>query len=173
MSEVVGRPEADEYAPFYAGYVSLVPDGDVRALLRSQSPLTQAALHGVTDEQASRGYGPGKWTLKEVLLHMADAERVFSYRLLRIGRGDVTPLPGFEQDMWVMNSGAAARTVASIVAEFAAVRGATLALADSLSAEAWRRRGTASGKPVSARALAYVCAGHELHHLGVIRDRYL
>jgi hypothetical protein len=104
---------------------------------------------------------------------MSDTERVFGYRMLRIARGDATPLPGFEQDEWVPHSSANTRSMANLVMEFAAVRAATIALVDSLSAEAWVRKGTASGHTISARALAYIAAGHERHHLNIIRERYL
>ena len=167
------RPADDEHAPYYATYISLVPEGDVRDHLRLQLHETLALLSGVTDERASRAYGSGKWTLKESLLHVIDTERVFTYRLLRIARGDTTPLPGFEQDDWVPHSGANVRSMASLLLEFASVRAATLQLMDSLAPPAWARRGTASGKEVSARALAYVCAGHELHHQRIFRERYL
>ena len=167
------RPAADEHAPYYATYTSLVPEGDVRDHLRRQLHETVSMLSGVTDERASRAYGPGKWTLKESLLHVIDAERVFTYRLLRIARGDTTALPGFEQDDWVPHSGANARSTASLLLEFASVRAATLQLMDSLTPAAWARRGTASGKEVTARALAYICAGHELHHQRIFRERYL
>ena len=167
------RPAADEYAPYYATYTALVPDGDVRDHLRLQLHETVALLSGISDERASRGYGPGKWTLKEVVLHMIDTERVFCYRLLRIARGDTTPLPGFEQDDWVPQSGANGRPLSSLLLEFASVRAATLQLMDSLEPAAWARRGTASDKPVSARALAYICAGHERHHQRILRERYL
>lgn len=173
MTNVVSRPEADEYTSYYGTYIGIVPGGDVRELLRAQLPKTIELISGFSEEKASQGYGPGKWTLKEVLLHIADAERVFSYRLLRIARGDTTPLPGFDQDPWVLTSHANERTLASLIAEFASVRAATLTLVDSLSAEAWLRQGTASEKTVSARALAYVCAGHELHHVNLIRERYV
>ena len=167
------RPGADEYAPYYNTYTSLVPEGDVRDHLRTQLHETLVLLSGVSDERASRAYGPGKWTLKESVLHMSDAERVFSYRLLRIARGDTTPLPGFEQDDWVPHSRANSRSLASLLLEFAAIRASTLQLMDSLDAAAWARRGTASDKPVSARALAYICAGHERHHQRILRERYL
>jgi len=104
---------------------------------------------------------------------MCDAERVFDYRLLRIARGDATPLPGFEQDEWVPHSCANRRSMASLLLEYAAIRAATMQLVDSLPDEAWGRRGIASGSPVSARALAYICAGHERHHVRIIRERYL
>jgi uncharacterized damage-inducible protein DinB len=170
---IVGRPAADEYTPYYGTYISKVPEGDVRALLRSQLPKTVELISSFSEENAAKSYAPGKWTLKEVLLHIADAERVFAYRLLRIGRGDTTPLPGFDQDPWVLTSHANDRSLASLLAEFQAVRAATLALVDSLSAEDWLRTGTASEKTISARALGYICAGHELHHVQLIRERYV
>ena len=166
-------PEAGEYTPYYGTYVGKVPDGDVRELLRSQLPKTIELISSFSEEKASVGYGPGKWTLKEVLLHIADAERVFSYRMLRIGRGDTTPLPGFDQDPWVLTSHANDRSLPNLLAEYQAVRAATLALVDSLSVEAWLRKGTASDHPISARALGYICAGHELHHVQLIRERYV
>jgi hypothetical protein len=168
-----GRPNEDEYAPFYGGYVNLVPGGDVRQQLRAQLHETLATLTGVSDAVANKAYGPGKWTLKEVVGHMSDAERVFAYRLLRIARADETPLPGFDENMWVPASGANVRTLDSLLLEFVSVRAATLSLLESLSADAWVRRGTASGKTISVRALAYVVAGHERHHLRIIRERYL
>ncbi|MBM4192757.1 MAG: DinB family protein [Gemmatimonadetes bacterium] len=170
---MLARPQADEFAPYYGRYIALVPDGDVRDHLRRQLHETIALFSGVSDDRANRGYGPGKWTLKEMILHMSDTERVFSYRLLRVARNDATPLPGFEQDDWVPHSNANRRSVSSLMLEFAAIRSATLQLADSLDPAAWLHRGTASGFGVSARALIYITAGHELHHLGVARERYL
>jgi uncharacterized damage-inducible protein DinB len=130
-------------------------------------------ISSFSEQSASKGYAAGKWTLKEVLLHIADAERVFSYRMLRIGRGDTTPLAGFDQDPWVVTSHANDRSLSSLLHEYQAVREATLVLADSLSSEAWLRTGTASDHPISARALGYICAGHELHHVQLIQERYV
>ncbi len=170
---MLSRPAKDEYAEFYSSYIARVPEGDVRDHLRTQMHETVALLAGVPDLKAEQAYGAGKWTLKEVILHMADAERVFHYRMLRIGRGDTTPLASFDENAWVPHSCANSRPVSSLVMEFAAVRGATLALADSLPADAWAQTGTASGHVISARALAYIVAGHESHHVAIIRDRYL
>jgi hypothetical protein len=170
---MLSRPGTDEYFEYYGGYIALVPDGDVRDHMRTQLFETVALLSGVSESTAEKAYGAGKWTLKEVVLHMSDTERVFGYRMLRIARGDTTPLPGFEQDEWVPHSCANARTMAKLVLEFSAVRAATLALMDSIPAEAWVRKGTASGHAISARALAYIAAGHERHHVGIIRERYL
>lgn len=167
------RPGTDEYAPYYGNYISLVPDGDVRQQLRLQLSETLAMLSGVSEDRAGKAYGPGKWTLKESVLHMIDAERVFGYRLLRIARGDQTPLPGFEQDDWVPRSGANARLLPSLLLEFATVRASTLMLVESIESAAWTHRGTASNNPVSARAIAYIIAGHERHHQRILRERYL
>ena len=131
-----------------------------------------AALRAVPESRAGYRYAPGKWTLAEMMVHVADTERVMSYRLLRIARGDQTPLPGFEQDDWVPMSGAATRTLASLATELEAIRAATLALVRGVPPEAWERRGTASGFTFSARALAWVIAGHEQHHLALLRERY-
>ena len=170
---MLSRPGSDEYFEYYGKYIALVPDGNVRDHLRTQLSETVSLLSGVPDAKAEQAYGAGKWTLKEAVLHMADTERVFSYRMLRIARGDTTPLPGFEQDEWVPHSCADERTIANLVMEFAAVRAATIALVDSIPDAAWPRKGTASGKTISARALAYIAAGHERHHLNIIRERYL
>ena len=170
---MLSRPAANEYFEYYGTYISLVPDGDVRDILRSQLSETIAVLSGVTDAKANQAYGPGKWTLKEAVLHMSDAERVFGYRMLRIARGDMTPLPGFDQNSWVPHSCANDRTMSSLLMEFAAIRGSTLALVDSISPEGWLRKGNASGHDVSARALAYIAAGHERHHMRIFRERYL
>jgi hypothetical protein len=170
---MLSRPNADEYFEYYGTYISLVPEGDIRDHLRTQLSETIATLSGVDDAKAAKAYGAGKWTLKETVLHMCDAERVFGYRMLRISRCDATPLPGFDQDAWVPHSCANDRTLANLVMEFAAVRTSTLALVDSVSPEGWLRTGTASGHKISARALAYIAAGHERHHLSLIRERYL
>ncbi|MEA3247158.1 MAG: DinB family protein [Gemmatimonadota bacterium] len=167
------RPDADEVSSYLTNYTSLVPDGDVRDHLRRQQHETIVLLSGVDEARAARGYAPGKWTLKESLLHVIDTERVFAHRLLRIARGDATPLPAFDQDAWVPNSAAAGRSVASLLLEYAAVRAATVQLVESLEPAAWGRRGTASGVTISARALAYVITGHELHHHRIFRERYL
>jgi uncharacterized damage-inducible protein DinB len=170
---MLNRPASDEYFEYYGKYIALVPDGDVRDHMRTQLAETIALLSGVSDDKAEQAYGAGKWTLKEAVLHMSDAERVFSYRILRISRGDMTPLPGFEQNDWVPHSCANSRALTNLVMEFAAVRASTLALVDSLSPEAWARKGTASGHSISVRALAYIAAGHERHHVKIFRERYL
>jgi hypothetical protein len=167
----VGHPEAGEFAPFYAGYVQLVTEEPVAAL-EAQARATQALLAGLSDAQAGHRYAEGKWTVRDVTGHMADAERVMSYRAMRIARGDATPLPGFDENAYVTVAGADRRPIAELAADLAAVRNATLALFRGLDAEAWRRRGAANGNPVSVRALAHIIAGHERHHVEILRTRY-
>lgn len=167
------RPAADEYAPHYATYIARVRDGDILQILTEQSDAIRGLFARVPNDRGHFAYAPGKWTLNEVLLHVIDTERVFGYRALRIARGDTIPLHSFEQDDWVPQSGANKRALRSIVDEFVMVRAATVALFRGLPVDAWSRRGTASGFTVTVRALAFKCAGHALHHEGLIREKYL
>lgn len=171
--QVSARPDASEYAEYYGRYVSLVPDGDISAILTEQLRATRSLLEAVSESQADSAYAPGKWTIKEVLGHIIDGERVFAYRALRIARGDRTPLPGFEQDDYVRNGSFGERTLADLVEEFECVRRSTLHLLRSFNEESWSRRGTASDNEVSVRALAFIIAGHERHHANVLREKYL
>jgi uncharacterized damage-inducible protein DinB len=172
MNSFSARPAATEYAPYYHTYVRLIA-GDPLAALRAQPQELRRLLAGLSDEQALLRYAPGKWSLKEMLVHMLDTERIFAYRALRIARGDTTPLPGFEQDDYVPASGADARPLAGILAEYDTVRAASLSLLESFGPEQIRQQGTASGQPVSVRAMAYILAGHEAHHLHILQERYL
>lgn len=167
------RPAADEFAPFYAGYVQQVPDGDIVDALIGGAEISSALLGDLPEDIASRAYASGKWTLKEVALHCADTERIFAYRALRIARGDTTPLPGFDENAYTPMSGASSRTLEDILDELQSVREASVTLFSGLPPEAWTRRGTASGKEISVRGIAWITAGHLLHHMGVIQDRYL
>ena len=167
------RPAATEYNAFYQPYVSEVPEGGLLDHLAAQQASTARFLAGIPEAKAGYRYAPGKWSIKEVIGHISDAERVFSYRALRVARADVTPLPGFNEDAWIPPAGFDRRTLADIAAELHAVRGATLALFRSFDAEAWARIGTASNHPISARALGWIAAGHERHHLRVLEERYL
>ena len=168
-----GRPDASEFAPYYAGYVAAVPDGDIIEVIRRGAEDLATTVATIPEDRGDHRYADGKWSIRELLGHVIDAERIFSYRLLRVARGDATPLPGFDQDPYVLTSGAQQRSVASLAAELAAVRASTIALLESLPDDAWTRGGTASGHPVSARALAYITAGHAEHHLQILRSRYL
>ena len=166
------RPEPAEYAPFYETYVSMVPGRRCDAQLESQRLQTAQLFAASTERDGNFRYAPGKWTIKEVVGHLSDSERVFAYRAMRIARGDQTPLPGFEQDDYVKNGNFGEQSLADLVAEYGAVRAATLALLRSFNAEAGARRGTASNNPVTVRALAFIIAGHELHHREILKERY-
>jgi uncharacterized damage-inducible protein DinB len=167
------RPAPDEYAPYYGTYLGKVADGDIVRTLRDQIGGTVSYLRSIPASREGHRYAPGKWSIRQVVGHLSDAERVFAYRALRFARGDSTPLPGFDENEFMKRSRLDDRTLASVVDEYAAVRAASVALFDSLFAEEWSRHGTASGKEMSVRALAWVIAGHELHHLGVLKTRYV
>ena len=170
----IRRPEASEYQPFHEAYISQVPVGaDPREVLRRQAFEVQAAFSLLSEEQAATAYAPGKWTIKQMLLHMIDTERVFGYRALRFARADAQALPGFDQDEYVANSNAGERPMSSLLLEYAAVRAGTLALFDSLTADQIDRVGQANDAPVSVRALLFIVPGHERHHLNIFRERYL
>lgn len=167
------RPNANEYNPYYETYVGKVGEGNILSVLEQQEAEMVSFYESIPADRWEYRYAEGKWTQKEVLLHIIDAERVFSYRALRVGRADTTPLPGFNQDPYVETSGANDRTPASLIAEYRAVRQATLALFKNLPDSAWAQLGTASDSPVSALALAYIIAGHEIHHSFITKERYL
>ena len=173
MANPLARPAPDEFAPFYAGYVSAVPEGPLLMLLRDQLAETEALLRELTGARADHRYAPDKWSVKEVVGHIADAERIFAYRALRFARGDRTPLPGFEQEDYIRGGNFAARALPEIAGELRSVRMATITLFAGLSEEALQRRGPANGLEVSVRALAWIIAGHERHHARVLRERYL
>ena len=166
------RPEASEYAPFYHGYVSSVPEGDVVELLRSGGRELLDAIGRISEDRGGYRYGPEKWTIREVIGHLIDAERIFSYRALRVARGDRTPLASFDENTYVKSAGSDARTLADLSRELGAVRESTVLLFESLPDEAWGQSGIASNKEVSVRALAYITAGHARHHLQILRERY-
>ncbi|HYN86817.1 MAG TPA: DinB family protein [Pyrinomonadaceae bacterium] len=167
------RPGEDEYPAYFNGYVSRVPAGDVLETLRRQLPETLDLLGGVSEERAGQSYEPGKWTVKELVGHCIDSERVFAYRALAIARGETTPLPGFDQDLYAANVDFNSRTLRSLAEEFARVRASTLDLLTNLDRRAWERRGTANDNTMSVRALAHIIAGHVTHHAHVLRERYL
>jgi len=168
----VPRPEPSEYAPYYERYISKVPPGDLVKLLEDQRRETQRLLAGVSDETAMHRYAPGKWSVKEVVGHVTDTERVFCYRALRFARADDQPLEGFDEKAWVPAGRFDARSLDDLAAELDTVRRATIALFRGLDAEALARRGTANNNPVTVRALAWIIAGHERHHVAILRERY-
>jgi hypothetical protein len=168
----LSRPAADEAAPFYHGYIAAVPDDAIGARLAAQVSELDALLQSLDDSAASARYAEGKWSIKEVVGHLSDAERIFAYRLLRIGRGDTTPLSGFDENAYVPAGEFDTRPLAALRAELAAVRLGTVTLVEGLPAASWGRRGQASGHAITARALAYILVGHVAHHLAVLRQRY-
>ncbi|HWY43841.1 MAG TPA: DinB family protein [Candidatus Sulfotelmatobacter sp.] len=168
----VTRPQSDEYAPYYEKYVSLIKSDDIVGVLEAQRVQMAQLLGARSEREGNFRYAPDKWSVKEIIGHICDSERIFAYRLLRIARGDQTPLPGFEQDDYIAPGAFGERTLADMAAEFAAVRAATIALVQSLPAEAWTRGGTASDNPVTARAQAYIIAGHQMHHQNILNEKY-
>lgn len=165
------RPSPSEHAPFYGGYVALVPEDDVLGAL-AQTPLADLA-ETLRPDALSHRYATGKWSAADVIRHVADTERIFSTRALRFARGDETPLPGFDQNTFAAAAHASGRDGRDLAEEFRTVRAATLSLLRSFSAEAWDRTGTASGHRMSVRAAAFVIVGHERHHLRILHERYL
>ena len=170
---MIGAPESTEYAPAFTGYVARVAEvEDPLRELTSQRARVVARLAKLSDEQAAFRYAPGKWSIKELVGHLSDAERVFAYRLLRIGRGDTTPLPGFEENDYARKAQSDQRRFGELLAEWSVVRAATMALASSLPEADWTNVGTSNNAPMSARALLFIILGHTEHHLGVLGDRY-
>lgn len=170
---VIGRPEASEHLPYYEKYISLVQSSDIVTELREQMTRTQALLASMGDEKGNFRYAPEKWNVKEVLGHLIDTERIMGYRALRIARNDRTPMEGFEQDDYVRNGPHGNCTMKDLAQEFACVRQVSVFLFRSLDAEAWMRRGTANKAEITVRALAYIIAGHELHHRRMLVEQYL
>jgi hypothetical protein len=171
-TQTIQRPQADEHAPYYGKYIAQVPDGDLVSLLREQLVDTVSLLRGAAD-RADFAYAPGKWTLKESVGHVGDVERVMAYRALRVARGDRTNLPGFDENAYVAIANFARRTLDDLLEELQVIRASTIHLAKHLSPEELARRGTANGNEVSARALFYIIAGHERHHVQIFREKYL
>ncbi|MDQ3918964.1 MAG: DinB family protein [Acidobacteriota bacterium] len=170
----IEKPKEDEYPPSADVYIRLLPDdGLVLRHLKERIRVASELILSLPEEKLAYRYAPGKWTVKEVLAHVVDDERIYAYRALRFARNDQTELPGFEQDAYAVHSGANRRTVESLLREFAAVRRSTVALFDSFDDEALARSGVADGKRSTVRALAYHIAGHELRHFNIIKERYL
>ena len=167
------RPQPGEYSPYHDNYISLVKDNDALAALEDQRRQMVLLLSGRTEADGDLRYAPDKWSLKEVLGHINDTERIMSYRALRISRGDQTPIEGFEQDDYVRIAPFARRSLADLIEDYIAVRRATISLFRNLEEPAWTRRGVANKNEVTVRALAFIIAGHELHHRRIIEEKYL
>jgi hypothetical protein len=167
------RPASSDYAPYYERYISLIPEGDILGTLSAQLDETLSFLAGIPESRAGHRYAPGKWSIREVVGHLIDGEKIFGDRALRIGRGDTTPLPGFDEDAYVANANFDNVALADLAHEFELARRSNIMMFRHFPREAWERRGTANGNPVSVIAIAFIMAGHEMHHAGVIRSRYL
>jgi hypothetical protein len=167
------RPQPGENAVYYDRYISLVEGNDILGALDEQRRQTLLLLCGRPESDGDIRYAPGKWSLKEVIGHLNDTERVMSYRALRIARADQTPMEGFEQDDYVRNGSFGERPLSDLIEDYIAVRRATISLFRNFDEESWTRRGTANKSEVSVRALAYIIAGHELHHRNIIEEKYL
>jgi uncharacterized damage-inducible protein DinB len=168
----IARPEPGEYAPYYDRYISLVTGSDILDTLDSQRRQTMLLLSGRDEDEGSFRYAPDKWSARQVLGHLCDTERIFAYRALRIARGDRTPIEGFEQDDYVRNSPFEQIALSELIEDYIAVRRATLTLFRNLDQTAWMRRGIANNNEVTVRALAYIIAGHELHHRRILEEKY-
>lgn len=172
-NSAIVRPDPTEYLPYYSRYVALVPEGDIVATLAAQNESTMALLRSLPESKAAFRYAPLKWSIKELVGHLSDAERIFADRALRFARNDETPLPGFEENDYVRNGSFDAYSLADLADGFESVRRSTVFLFKHLGGEASARRGKANNAEISVRALAYVIAGHEIHHMNVLRTRYL
>jgi len=169
----IGRPDETEYLPYYGKYISLVPDEEILSQMGTQSEATLFLLQGIPEAQSRFRYAPGKWSIRELVGHVIDTERIFAYRALRFSRNDRTPLNGYEQDDYILNASFDDYPLTELTAEFDSVRRSTIFLFKHLTEEAWTRRGIANESQASVRALAYIIAGHELHHMQILRDKYL
>lgn len=167
------RPQENEYPEYYVPYVNSVPEGDLLTLLKENLSKITELFENIPEEDTDFRYAPGKWSIREVLGHMTDTERIMSYRLLRIGRGDQTALAGFEENDYVTASQINRLPVKSILDDFVATRKATITLIENMPQGAWANVGNANNTEVTARAVAYIIAGHEIHHRKIINDRYL
>ena len=166
-------PDRTEAAPYYFTYIDKVPPGDIRTILETQGAETIATLSAISEDRSLHRYAPGKWSIRELVHHVNDSERVFAFRALWFARELGAELPSFDQDIGVAAGGADQRSWKSIVEEFRAVRAASVTLFNTLPDEAWQRHGVASGNPVTVRALAYIVAGHTAHHMQILRERYV
>jgi hypothetical protein len=169
----ITAPDRTEAAEYYFTYIDQVAAGDIRVVLQTQLAEALALLHDISEQQSLVRYAPDKWSIRQVVSHLNDTERLFVFRALWFARGFDSPLPSFDQNVAVSTAGADDRSWGSHVEEFRAVRAATLAFFQDLPADAWTRRGVASGNPFTVRALAYISAGHVSHHLKILQERYL
>jgi uncharacterized damage-inducible protein DinB len=167
------RPQPNEAAPYYSQYIDLVTSDEIVPAMKDQFGQTVRFLEGISEEQSLKSYAPGKWTIREILNHVNDGERLFLSRAFWFARGFQDPMPSFEQDIAVQFAKANRTSWASLVEEFKTVRAATLSFFENLPEEAWSQSGVASDNPVTVRAIAYIIAGHVTHHINVLNEKYL
>ncbi len=167
------QPTPDQYSPYYQGYITKAGGGNILESLKLSLGEAKTLIDQIPADKWDYSYGPGKWTIKEILIHIIDAERVFAYRALRVARNDQTPMPGFDQDDYVPTSGAKDRSPRSVAEELMAVRMATIALFENFSTAMWTHKGTASDHTITALALAHIIVGHQRHHAEILLERYL
>ena len=173
MTTPTQRPETNEYAPFYAGYVSLVPETDILKVLRDQAVEYKDFVSSIGPEKAVFRYAPEKWSISELLGHIADAERVFSFRAMTFARGDSNALPGFDENEYVRQANFDQASLDDLMLEFLALREGNVRMLARLNEDAWMRSGISNNNSITVRALAYIMAGHVRHHLNVMKERYL
>jgi uncharacterized damage-inducible protein DinB len=167
------RPDSSEYASFYAGYVARVPEDDILSAFEQQSSETQRLISSIDDDRARYRYAEGKWSIKEVLGHVTDGERIFAYRALCIARGDTSSLPGFDENAYMTQAAFDSWRIGELAESYALTRRSNIVMLRNLPEEAWTRRGMANDAEITVRALAYIMVGHERHHMHVLRERYL
>lgn len=170
---LITKPDASEYFSYYAPYIALVEDLDLITALKDAEKKLNELVHNIPEEKSDYRYESGKWSVKEVIIHLNDAERVFAYRALRFARNDKTELSGFDENIWVPESNAGFRTLEDILKEHHHVRQSSLSLFENLTEEMSRRKGIANGKEISVRAIGFIICGHTLHHVQTIKERYL
>ena len=168
-----GRPEANEFASYYEKYISQVLEDDAIVALEAELNAALTFFREIDEQHSKIAYAEGKWTIREVLGHIVDTERVMSYRAMRFARNDQTPLQGFEQDDYIKGATFNSTSLGDLLREFEHLRRANILMFRNLPKEAWSRRGIANGKEVSVRALAFIVAGHEKHHRKIVKERYL
>ncbi|PEK09190.1 DinB family protein [Bacillus toyonensis] len=166
------RPGTNEYNPYYSTYIKLVPDGDIIHILEQQMKETNLLLKDISDSEGHFRYVPNKWSIKEVIGHIADTERIMAYRLVSIARGETAELPGYNDDMYVLRAAFDKQSMQDLLTNLTVVRQSTVHLLKSLDTDAWLQRGIANNSEVTVRALANIIAGHELHHRQIIKVRY-
>ena len=173
MSTLTAPPAPTEHNPYFSKYIGLVPEKDAIQALESQIEDALALLRIIPESKAGHRYAPGKWSIREVVGHLIDSERVFAYRAMRFARTDTTELPGFDENVFAPAGGFDARTLADLASEWEHLRRSNILMFRGLPAEAWDRRGTANANPITVRALAYIITGHGHHHMKLLRERYL